>query len=129
MIFAPMMLPAESEPCFFAMAVSVVTSSGRDVPMAMMVTEMTRSETPHMEASAGAVIDKELCTGDRADRADEELDNIGDDGFFRDGLIELLTLCPALDGDDGLVDVVVHGNDENNDEQNAGNHADAVIKQ
>ena len=52
MIFAPMMLPAESEPCFFAMAVSVVTSSGRDVPMAMMVTEMTRSETPHMEASA-----------------------------------------------------------------------------
>ena len=64
----------------------------------------------------GAVIDKELCTGDRADRADEELDNIGDDGFFRDGLIELLTLCPALDGDDGLVDVVVHGNDENDDE-------------
>ena len=70
-----------------------------------------------------------IYTDMNAIRADEELDNIGDDGFFRDGLIELLTLCPALDGDDGLVDVVVHGNDENNDEQNAGNHADAVIKQ
>ena len=121
MIFAPMMLPAESEPCFFAMAVSVVTSSGRDGNDAI------RNAAHGSER--GAVINKELCAGDRADRADEELDNIGDDGFFRDGLIELLTLCPALDGDDGLVDVVVHGNDENNDEQNAGNHADAVIKQ
>ena len=37
MMFAPMMLPTESEDSFLRIAVSVVTSSGRDVPRAITV--------------------------------------------------------------------------------------------
>ncbi len=37
-MFAPRMLPTESEPAFLRIAVIVVTSSGRDVPIAIAIT-------------------------------------------------------------------------------------------
>ena len=54
-IFAPRMLPTDRADCFLMMAVTVVTSSGRDVPMATMVTPMIRSETPARRARALAL--------------------------------------------------------------------------
>ena len=45
-ILAPIMLPIESSDCFFAIAVIVVTSSGSDVPTAIIVTPIIASETP-----------------------------------------------------------------------------------
>ena len=47
-MFAPMILPTERELCFLAIAVTVVTSSGKEVPMATMVSETMRSGTPRM---------------------------------------------------------------------------------
>ena len=41
-MFAPRMLPTDRADCFLTMAVTVVTSSGRDVPIATMVTPMIR---------------------------------------------------------------------------------------
>lgn len=46
------MLPTESEDSFLRMAVRVVTSSGRDVPMAIIVAAMMESGTPIICASA-----------------------------------------------------------------------------
>ena len=46
MMFAPMMLPAERLDCFLMMEVTVVTSSGREVPTATSVTAMMLSGTP-----------------------------------------------------------------------------------
>ena len=46
MIFAPMMFPTPRDDCFFITAVMVVTSSGSEVPIAMMVTEITLSLIP-----------------------------------------------------------------------------------
>ena len=40
MMFAPRMLPTESEPAFLRSAVIVVTSSGREVPIAIATTLM-----------------------------------------------------------------------------------------
>ena len=42
----PMMLPTRSSVSFFLAAVMVVTSSGSEVPKAMMVSAMMRSDTP-----------------------------------------------------------------------------------
>ena len=50
MIFAPIMLPMESSDCFLATAVRVVTSSGKDVPIAIMVTPIIASDTPKWRA-------------------------------------------------------------------------------
>ena len=47
-----MMLPTESEDSFLRMAVRVVTNSGRDVPMAIIVAAMMESGTPIICASA-----------------------------------------------------------------------------
>ena len=44
--FAPIIFPTEREDCFLTMAVTVVTSSGSEVPTATMVAEITASETP-----------------------------------------------------------------------------------
>ena len=52
MMLAPMMLPTESEDSFLRMAVRVVTSSGREVPMAIIVAAMMESGTPIIFASA-----------------------------------------------------------------------------
>ena len=52
MMLAPRMLPTERAACFLTIAVMVVTSSGREVPTAMMVTPMTRSETPANRANS-----------------------------------------------------------------------------
>ena len=46
------MLPTDRADCFFTMAVTVVTNSGRDVPTATMVTPMIRSDTPASRAKA-----------------------------------------------------------------------------
>ena len=46
MILAPMIFPTPSDDCFLITAVMVVTSSGRDVPIAMIVTEITLSLMP-----------------------------------------------------------------------------------
>ena len=50
MILAPMILPTPSEDCFLMTAVIVVTSSGSEVPIAMIVTEMTLSLIPIEDA-------------------------------------------------------------------------------
>ena len=52
MIFAPRILPMEREDCFLIIAVMVVTSSGKEVPMATSVTPMIRSEIPMYLASS-----------------------------------------------------------------------------
>ena len=49
-IFAPIIFPTERDICFFDIAVSVVMSSGRDVPIARIVMEMILSEMPIAEA-------------------------------------------------------------------------------
>ena len=49
---APTMLPTDMEASFFAMAVRVVTSSGKEVPMATMVTPMMLEGTPSSSASS-----------------------------------------------------------------------------
>ena len=41
------MLPIDRLLCFLAMAVIVVTSSGREVPMAIIVSPITLSDTPN----------------------------------------------------------------------------------
>ena len=46
-ILAPIMLPIDRLLCFLAMAVIVVTSSGREVPMAIIVSPITLSDTPN----------------------------------------------------------------------------------
>ena len=51
-MFAPMMLPTDRDDCFLRMAVMVVTSSGSEVPMAIMVAPMMASGTPSICASA-----------------------------------------------------------------------------
>ena len=50
--FAPMILPRESAPWPFIRAVIAVTSSGRDVPRATKVSEITVSGTPIAAAIA-----------------------------------------------------------------------------
>ena len=61
-MFAPMMLPTDSEDCFLRMAVMVVTSSGSDVPMAIMVAPMMASgNTKHLR-ERDAVVDQQLRT-------------------------------------------------------------------
>ena len=52
MTLAPMMFPTDMEASFLAMAVRVVTSSGREVPMATMVTPMMLAGTPISRASS-----------------------------------------------------------------------------
>ena len=52
MTFAPMMFPTDMDASFFAMAVRVVTSSGRDVPTATIVTPMMLDGTPIKRASS-----------------------------------------------------------------------------
>ena len=52
MTLAPMILPTDMEASFLAMAVRVVTSSGREVPMATMVTPMMLEGTPSCSASS-----------------------------------------------------------------------------
>ena len=47
-----MILPTDSEDCFLRIAVMVVTSSGSDVPIAIIVAAITESGTPIMTASA-----------------------------------------------------------------------------
>ena len=54
----PTMLPTKRSLSFFLAAMTVVTSSGRDVPSAMMVSEMMRSEMP----TAVAMVEAELTT-------------------------------------------------------------------
>ena len=54
----PMMLPTKRSDLFCFAAVIVVTSSGRDVPMATIVSEIMRSERP----MALAIIEAELTT-------------------------------------------------------------------
>ena len=44
-MFAPMILPTESEACFLRMEMMVVTSSGSEVPMAIIVAAITASGT------------------------------------------------------------------------------------
>ena len=50
MIFAPKILPRPKLVCFLTTEVTVVTSSGRDVPMATMVAEIRASEIPKCRA-------------------------------------------------------------------------------
>ena len=52
MTLAPIMLPTDMEASFLAMAVRVVTSSGKEVPMATMVTPMMLAGTPSSSASS-----------------------------------------------------------------------------
>ena len=52
MMFAPIMLPTPSEGSFLTNEETVVTSSGRLVPMAMAVKPIIFSETPNMAAMA-----------------------------------------------------------------------------
>ena len=52
MMFAPRMLPTDIDVCFFTIAVIAVTSSGSDVPIATIVTAITRSDTPRIFASS-----------------------------------------------------------------------------
>ena len=52
MTLAPMILPTDMEASFLAMAVRVVTSSGREVPMATMVTPIMAEGTPSSRASS-----------------------------------------------------------------------------
>ncbi len=54
----PTMLPTSKSLSFFLAAMIVVTSSGRDVPSAMIVSEITRSEMP----TAAAIVEAELTT-------------------------------------------------------------------
>ena len=54
MRLAPIMFPTDRDDCFLTMAVTVVTSSGREVPIATMVAEMTAWETPLTTASSVA---------------------------------------------------------------------------
>lgn len=49
-ILAPRIFPTERSDCLLAIAVSVVTSSGKDVPTAMTVTPIMRSDTPAYRA-------------------------------------------------------------------------------
>ena len=51
-MFAPMILPTESEACFLRMEMMVVTSSGSEVPMAIIVAAITASGTPMRRASS-----------------------------------------------------------------------------
>ena len=51
MTFAPMILPTDIEASFLRMAVRVVISSGREVPMATMVTPIIAAGTPSSAAS------------------------------------------------------------------------------
>ena len=46
MMFAPIILPIDKSDCFFMIAVTVVTSSGKEVPTAIIVTPIIASETP-----------------------------------------------------------------------------------
>ena len=46
MTLAPMTLPTDMDDCFLMRDVTAVTSSGREVPMATMVTPMMASDTP-----------------------------------------------------------------------------------
>ena len=48
--FAPITFPTDIDDCFLMTAVIAVTSSGRDVPIATIVTPMIASETPHEAA-------------------------------------------------------------------------------
>ena len=57
-ILLPTMLPTRRSDSPFLAAVTVVTSSGRDVPSAMIVREMMRSDTP----MALAMVLEELTT-------------------------------------------------------------------
>ena len=50
----PTILPTSKSLSFFLAAITVVTSSGRDVPSAMIVREMMRSEMPIEVAMAEA---------------------------------------------------------------------------
>ena len=52
MTLAPMMLPTDMDASFLAMAVSVVTNSGRLVPMATMVTPIILAGTPSSSANS-----------------------------------------------------------------------------
>lgn len=55
-ILLPMMLPTMRSVSLRLAAVIVVTSSGKDVPSAMIVREMTRSEMPMAEAMLEALL-------------------------------------------------------------------------
>ena len=55
MMFAPMMFPAESDISRLTTAVTVVTSSGSEVPTARTVTAMIRSGTPAAFATYSAL--------------------------------------------------------------------------
>ena len=48
--FAPIMFPTDKEASLFAMAVTVVTSSGMDVPTAIKVAPITASDMPRKRA-------------------------------------------------------------------------------
>ena len=53
-ILLPTILPTRRSLSFFLAAMMVVTSSGKDVPSAMMVREMIRSEIPTVVAMVEA---------------------------------------------------------------------------
>ena len=57
-ILLPTILPTSKSLSPFLAAITVVTSSGREVPRAMMVSEMMRSEMP----MASAMVEAELTT-------------------------------------------------------------------
>lgn len=57
-ILLPIILPTKRSDLFCLAAVMVVTSSGRDVPIATIVSEMMRSERP----MALAIVEAELTT-------------------------------------------------------------------
>jgi len=57
-ILLPMMLPRRSSVSFLLAALMVVTSSGKEVPIAMIVSEIRRSDTP----IALAIVEAELTT-------------------------------------------------------------------
>ena len=50
MTFAPITFPTDTDDCFLMIAVIAVTNSGRDVPIATIVTPIMASETPHDDA-------------------------------------------------------------------------------
>ncbi len=75
MIFAPMILPTDSEDCFFRIAVMVVTSSGSEVPIAIMVAAITESGTPIMTASAEP-LSISSCAEDDGGSAEDELADV-----------------------------------------------------
>ena len=51
-ILAPRILPTDSDDCFLTIAVTVVTSSGREVPIATIVIAIIFSGTPSYVAKA-----------------------------------------------------------------------------